>query len=195
MSENDNELDEHLEDTAMMEENKIVDLLGIHLGNLLIKHGYVSTVEILEADDSEILDILGVGQSSLDLIRTKIGGVFRSEDSEVPGVSDQPATTESEVKPVSIEADPAESEIAEPDSAEDASVYATPPIGGVTTIRSLWPGRLKVTVPSGTVYQWEDSGSQVNVAMEDVKFVMEKNRNAGRACCGGSGKRIYFELT
>lgn len=187
MSENDNEIDEYLEDVEITNEKGVTDLLGDHLGNLLIEYGYTSIAEIREADDSELLDISGVGKGMLAFIR--------ENTTEVPGVLDQPATTESEVKPVDTEAEPAESEIAEPDSAEEALVDVAPPIGGAMPIRSLWPGRLKVTAPSGTVYEWDVAGTQVNVAMEDVGFVMEKNRNAGRACCGGSGERIYFELT
>jgi hypothetical protein len=188
MNESDlsNELDEYLEDLTIQNEADVVDTFGDRIGTLLIEYGYDSLAEIREADDSELLDIVGIGESTLASIREKTA---------IPGVSDQPATTESEVKPDNDEAEPAESEIAEPDSAEDALVTETPPIGGATAIRSLWPGRLKVTAPSGTVYQWDDSGSQVNVAMEDVGFVMGKNRNAGRACCGGSGERTYFELT
>lgn len=178
--------DEYLTGEEIVGELDVVDALGDRIGNLLIEYGYVSLADIREADDSELLDIVGIGESTLASIREKTA---------IPGVSDQPATTESEVKPVSIEAEPVESEIAEPDSAEEALVIEVPPIGGETAIRSLWPGSLKVTAPSGAVYQWVKAGTQVNVAMEDVEFVMGKNRTTGRACCGSSGERIYFELT
>lgn len=184
------EEDDYLNDVAIHNEEDVLDAFGDRIGTLLIEYGYDSLAEIREADDSELLDIVGIGESTLASIREKTA---------LPGVSDQPATTESEVKPVEIEAEPAEGAIAETPLAEDASVdVAPPPIGGGITIRSLWPGRLKVTAPSGNVYEWFNAGSagaRVNVAMEDVLFVMGKNRTTGRACCGGSGERIYFELT
>lgn len=178
--------DDYLDDVAIQNEHDVTDATGDRVGTLLIEYGYDSLAKIREADDSELLDIAGIGESTLVSIRGKTA---------LPGVSDRPATTESEVKPDRHEAEPAEDAIAETFSAEDASVDAPPPIGGGITIRSLWPARLKVTAPSGNVYEWGDAGSQVNVAMDDVEFVMGKNRNAGRACCGDSGDRIYFELT
>lgn len=180
------EEDDYLDDVAIHNEEDVADVFGDRIGTLLIEYGYDSLAEIREADDSELLDIIGIGESTLASIREKTA---------LPGVSDQPATTESEVKPADIEAEPAEGAIAESLSAEDASVDVPPPIGGGMTIRSLWPARIKVTAPSGNVYEWFNAGAQVNVAMEDVQSVMEKNRTTGRACCGDSGERIYFELT
>lgn len=179
------EEEEYKEDAMEIEENNVLDKLGDKIGNLLIEYGYGSIDEIAAADDSELLDINGIGNSALKKIRAMVPALS--------GVSDQPATVESEVKPVSKEAEAAEVKIAETSSAVEAST-ADLPIGDTIAIRSLWPARTRVKVPSGSIYEWLRSGLQVNVRREDVEFVMSLNRNVGRACCGSSGGRLYFEV-
>lgn len=66
---------------------------------------------------------------------------------------------------------------------------------GNPAIVSLWPGKLIVPdAPSGATYEWPDGGSKVEVAVEDVDFVMSRNRGGNRGCCGSGGRRIYFEI-
>lgn len=179
------EQEEHEEDALEIEENVVLDKLGEKIGNLLIEYGYGSIDEIAAADDSELLDINGIGKTALKKIRAMVPALS--------GVSDQPATVESEVKPVSKEAEAAEDKIAETPSAVKASI-ADLPLGEEIAIRSLWPARTRVKVPGGSIYEWLRSGLQVNVRREDVEFVMGLNRNVGRACCGSSGERLYFEI-
>lgn len=65
---------------------------------------------------------------------------------------------------------------------------------GTQAIQSAWPGRLIVSnAPSGARYEWRDAGHIVEVALEDVEFLMEKNRSDARECCGDS-HRTYFVL-
>jgi len=178
------EQEEYETDAMELEENVVLDELGDRIGNLLIEYGYGSIDEIAAADDSELLDINGIGKTALKKIRATVPALS--------GVSDQPATVESEVKPVSTEAEAAEVDIAETSSAVEASP-ADLPIGDTIAIRSLWPARTRVKTPSGSIYEWLRSGLQVNVRREDLEFVMSLNRNVGRACCGSSGERLYFE--
>lgn len=178
-------LEEEAESLEIAEEDKVLEAVGDKIGNLLIEYGYNSIEAIANADDSELLDVSGIGKSALKKIRAMVP--------VISGVSDQPATVESEVKPVSIEAETAEVEDAEVPSAVEASPAELPP-GEIVPIRSLWPARMKLQGPSGTVYEWERGGAQVNVEREDAEFVMGRNRNAGRACCGSSGQRLYFEI-
>lgn len=66
---------------------------------------------------------------------------------------------------------------------------------GNPAIVSLWPGRLILpAAPSGAIYTWPDAGSKIEVAVEDVDFVMSRNRGGERACCGSGTQRIYFEI-
>jgi len=185
MNDPKSEQEEYEEDAMEHEENLVLDKLGNKIGNLLIESGYGSIDEIAAADDSELLDINGIGTTALKKIRAKVPALS--------GVSDQPATVESEVKPVSKEAEAAEVDIAETSSAVEA-LTADLPLGEEIAIRSLWPARTRVKTPSGSIYEWLRSGLQVNVRREDVEFVMGLNRNVGRACCGSSGERLYFEI-
>ena len=164
-------------------ENSVLEELGEKIGNTLIEYGYGSLESIAAADDSELLDIVGIGKTALRKIRAKVPAFS--------GVSDQPATVDSEVKPVSVEAEAAEAEIAVFPSVVEASADLPT---GVITIRSLWPARMRIQGPSGSIYEWELSGVQVNVKREDAEFVMSRNRNVGRACCGSSAERLYFEI-
>lgn len=180
------EQEEYETDAMEHEENLVLDKLGNKIGNLLIESGYGSIDEIAAADDSELLDINGIGTTALEKIRAKVPALS--------GVSDQPATVESEVKPVSKEAEAADGKVADlSPSAVEAST-ADLPLGEEIAIRSLWPARTRVKAPSGSNYEWLRSGLQVNVRREDVEFVMGLNRNVGRACCGSSGERLYFEI-
>ena len=180
MNDQRSEQEEYEEGALEIEENNVLDKLGEKIGNLLIEYGYGSIDEIAAADDSELLDINGIGNSALKKIRATVPALS--------GVSDQPATVESEVKPVSKEAEAADGKVADlSPSAVEASPADLP-------IRSLWPARTRVKAPSGSIYEWLRSGLQVNVRREDVEFVMGLNRNVGRACCGSSGERLYFEI-
>ena len=179
------EAEEYLEDLEVHEEHRVREAFGDKTADLLIEYGYPSFAAIEAADDSELLDIRGIGKSALKKIRALVPASL--------GVSAQPATVEDEVKPISTEAEPAEVEIAEIPSAAEVSPAELPP-GEIVPIRSLWPARLKIQGPSGTVYEFPHSGAQVNVMREDAEFVMSKNRNVGRACCGSSGERLYFEI-
>lgn len=58
-------------------------------------------------------------------------------------------------------------------------------------IRSLYPAKMKITAPSGKVYIFEDAGSEVKVAEEDVAFLLEKRQPSG--CCSGNSPMSYFE--
>lgn len=180
-----NEQEEYKEEAMEVEENLVLDKLGDKTGNLLIEYGYTSLASIAAADDSELLGINGIGKTALKKIRAKVPAFS--------GVSDKPATVKSEVKPVSTEAEAAVVDLAEFPSAVEAST-ADLPLGEEIAIRSLWPARTRVKTPSGSIYEWLRSGLQVNVRREDLEFVMSLNRNVGRACCGSSGGRLYFEI-
>ena len=185
-------------DEEELDERLIYSMFGQATGDLLIGEGY-ETLELIEnAPDEELLAINGIGQATLNVIRDRIPA--REFLNENAGVSEESATTPSEVKPDSMEAETAEAEHAEPAEAVEApdavgTLSENLDGGDLVPIRSLWPSRIVVTAPSGTRYEWERGGSQVNVEAADVEFVMSKNRNAGRACCGSSGERIYFEIT
>jgi hypothetical protein len=185
------EEDDEIDHLAEMEEEKVVEAFGEKIGNLLIEYGYDSLSAISNATDDELLDISGVGEGWLRTIREYLE---EDQPTDLSGVSEDSATDESEVKPVSIEAEAAEDSSAELSSAEEAVIADTAPMGATAVIRSLWPQPIGMTAPSGATYHWESSGAQVNVLAEDVQFVMGKNRKTGRACCGSSGERIYFEL-
>jgi hypothetical protein len=179
--------DDVMDELEEKEEAKVREVLGEQLGNLLIEHGYGSLDAIREASDDELEDIPGIGTFTLrERIRKPLAEVEL-------GVSEEFATTPSEVKPESTDAEAAEEEDAETASAEEARAEMAPE-GPTTAVRSLWPQVIGLTAPSGASYQWPNAGAQVNVAAEDVEFVMGKNRNAGRACCGGSSGHQYFEL-
>ena len=164
------------------DELNVVEWFGERVGTLLVEYGFASLDAIRDASDEALLGISGVGASTLVMIRKVLD--------ELAGVTDRSATTESVVKPDSMEAEAAEAEIADIASADEAD----PAGSGVIAIRSLWPSRLSVTAPSGLTYEWSWGGDQVNVLATDVEFVMEKNRTTGRACCGSAGERIYFEM-
>lgn len=187
--------DELFEATDAQEEAEVYTVFGNSLGGLLIENGYPSLNDVYEASDEELLQISGIGQSTLRSIRDHLAA------HGFEGGSAESATTPAEVKPDATDAEAAEGEIAEPPSAEEAPVAAESASTasdvapeGAAAVRSLFPSTLRVTAPSGQVYLWERSGVQVNVAAQDLEFVMGKNRNTGRACCGGSSGHRYFEL-
>jgi hypothetical protein len=103
---------------------------------------------------------------------------------EAAGVSEEVSTASKEVKPdVSTESAP-------------SGALAEAPEGGDpengTWIRSVWPGTLKIEGPSGRTYVWSSAGARLFVEDDDVEAIMGKNRNTGRACCGGSPGKTYF---
>lgn len=175
------------------DEDLILARFGSHVGGLLIENGYLTLEKIREAKDKDLRKIPGIGGGTLSMIRS------RQEDSYVldedVGVLDDTATVESEVKPESAEAEAVEGGYAEVPSTVEANVTSAPvDWTGAVAIRSLWPAAIKLTGPSGTEYFWPRAGAEVNVIAEDVEFVLSRNRNTGRACCGGSTERIKFEL-
>jgi len=181
----DAEYEEELEFQQEMDEDEVLRYLGEYTGSLLLEYGFSSLDEVREASDEQLLAISGIGTGTLVKIRKTLAALDETE-----GVTDGPATAVSVVKPESVEAEAVEvghADLASTDEVLDAG-------SGVVIIRSLWPSRIKLTAPSGLTYEWSGGGAQVNVLVTDIEFVMGKNRNAGRACCGSSGERIYFEL-
>jgi hypothetical protein len=168
------------------DEAEVYSVFGTIMGGRLIENGFMSLEEINDASDKDLTKISGIGKGTVKTIRKALA------ERGFGGVSEPEATPESEVKPDSEIAEAAEEEIAELSSAEEAPAVMAPV--GAAVIRSLFPAHLRLTAPSGAVYEWVRSGVQVNVAAEDVEFVMGRNRNVGRACCGSSGERLYFEL-
>lgn len=177
----DADYQEELEGLDEYDELNVIEWFGERVGTLLVEYGFASLDSIRDASDEALLGISGVGASTLVMIRKVL---------DEAGVTDRSATTESVVKPDSMEAEAAEAEIADIASADEAELAGS----GVIAIRSLWPSRLSVTAPSGLTYEWSWGGDQVNVLATDVEFVMGKNRTTGRACCGSAGERIYFEM-
>ena len=184
---NDEE-DDVMDELDEMHEAALREVLGDQLGDMLIKNGYGSLDAIKFASDEELEDIPGIGTFTL---REKIRKPMKLAEDE-PGVSEELATAPPEVKPDSTDAEAAEEENAETPSAEEASAEMAPQ--GAAAVRSVFPTDMKLTGPSGAEYRWPKPGMQVVVAAEDMEFVMGKNRNAGRACCGGSSGHQYFEL-
>jgi hypothetical protein len=144
------------------------------------------------------------GPEGEDLEMTRGKGKAKSD----VGVPLRLATAEGGVKPADAKAEAAESALAEAPKAATAEAGSAGPKKasgmGPRKIRSLWPATIKIVGPSGTRYEWPRAGSVAIVNFEDVAFVMgknredvasavRKNRNEGRACCGGSSARIYFE--
>lgn len=185
---NDEE-DDVMDELEEREEAKVREVLGDQLGDLLIEYGYRSLDAIKNATDEELEEISGIGTFTL---REKIRKPMELVEVE-PGVSEEFATTPDEVKPDSTDAEAAEEENAETPSAEEAPVAEMAP-EGAAAVRSVFPTDMKLTGPSGAEYRWPKPGMQVVVAAEDMEFVMGKNRNAGRACCGGTRGHQYFEL-
>ena len=169
-------------------EAKVIKAFGLNTADLLIENGFGSLDAVYDASDEELLAVSGIGEGTLQTMREFLA------KREKEGVSEETATTPSEVKPVSKKAKAAEEESAESSSAGKVSKADVPP-GGGTAVRSLFPSALSFgETPSGKTYVWEGPGSQVNVAAEDLESVMERNGNAGRACCGGTHGHTYFEL-
>lgn len=187
MDDQDN-FEEELDAIEERDHSVLIAHLGGNLGNLFIESGYDALEDIDGASDAQLRSIAGVGPATLSVVREAVARYM------LEGVSEEPATVPSEVKPVSTDAETAEgAQIAEVPSADEAPVADAAP-AGATAVRSLFPSTVRLTAPSGSVYLWERAGTQVNVAAADLEFVMGKNRNTGRACCGGSGGRRYFEL-
>jgi hypothetical protein len=159
----------------------VIDAFGHRVGNLLIENGFDNLDLVRDATDDALLAISGIGTSTLVQIRAVL---------DEAGVTERPATADSVVKPDSMEAEAVEVGIADLASTDEADLAGS----GVVVIRSLWPSVLRLTAPSGLTYQWNGGGDQVNVLATDIEFVMGKNRNVGRACCGASSERIYFEM-
>ena len=165
--------------------DQLIQHFGDRVASLLIEYGFGSLDAVRDATDEQLLAISGIGGSTLVQIRETLAVL-----DENAGVVERPATTDSTVKPDSMEAEAVEVGIADLASTDEA----LPAGSGIVVVRSLWPSRLRITAPSGLSYEWSGGGDQVNVLATDIEFVMGKNRNEGRACCGSSGERIYFEL-
>jgi len=73
-----------------------------------------------------------------------------------------------------------------------AQATVKPATGGVTLIRSRYPGRIIFTAPSGKRYEWGQAGDAIAVSDEDVAFILARNKPGPSGCCGG-GERIVFE--
>jgi hypothetical protein len=187
-------------------EVEIVNLFGERVGEILIEAGFGELQEIRDSDDDDLLEIDGIGVSTAAMIRQKLADREKEEEAvetfemeieveeDLPGVLETEATSDPEVKPVEVEAEAAEEVIAEESSAEEAVAEYAPAMGPNVAIQSLWPARMKVVAPSGSEYFWPKAGSVTHVMASDVEFVMSKNRNVGRACCGASAERIYFQI-
>nr|NIM22356.1 hypothetical protein [Candidatus Latescibacterota bacterium]NIO78560.1 hypothetical protein [Candidatus Latescibacterota bacterium] len=65
----DEEYFEEMEHLEEIDEETIIVRLGEHIGNLLIEHGYSHIEYVREASDEELLDISGIGRSTLKIIR------------------------------------------------------------------------------------------------------------------------------
>lgn len=62
-------------------------------------------------------------------------------------------------------------------------------------IQSIFGGMIVAgPAPSGATYAWSEAGSVVQVAADDVDWVMAKNGNRADQCCGSSGPPVYFRL-
>jgi len=63
-------------------------------------------------------------------------------------------------------------------------------------IRSLYPARLRYASPStGESYEWSSAGSVVEVAIEDVDFLLSKKLGS-TGCCGvqSNGNQLFEKL-
>jgi len=170
------------------QEEEVIKAFGLSTADLLIDNGFGSLDAISDATDVDLRAVSGIGEGTLRTIREFLA------ERENEGVSEESATTPAEVKPVSEKPEAAEEKIAESSSAGKVAKADVPP-GGGTAVRSLWPSPVALTAEgSGRRYVWEEPGAQVNVAADDLEFVMGFNSNAGRACCGGTHGHIYFEL-
>lgn len=70
-----------------------------------------------------------------------------------------------------------------------------PSASSKTKLRSRWPGKVVVPedrTPSGNRYVFEQSGSVVEVASEDVENLLARRRKSG--CCGAGQDEPFFEL-
>jgi hypothetical protein len=104
-----------------------------------------------------------------------------------PVVSGVPES-ETGVKPVKSEARAVERDAARLDGPGSAETSFMPVV-------SLVPGILHIRdAPSGASYRWEKSGDTVQVRQEDVEYLLSFNHGGARACCGGGGERVYFQL-
>lgn len=102
------------------------------------------------------------------------------------------------VKPVISEAGAAERDAARtasPGSGRPVVVAARPKVSTASLrLTSLIPGPLVIRdSPSGEVYRWPKSGAEVLVRAEDVDYLLSFNHSGSRACCGGGGRRDYFQ--
>ncbi|MCK5547451.1 MAG: hypothetical protein KAI64_00440 [Thermoplasmata archaeon] len=178
----DEDYQEVIEEQVEYDELNVIEWFGERVGTLLVENGFANLDTVREASDDALLAISGIGASTLFMIHKVLN--------EEAGVTDRHATTDSVVKPDSVEAEAVEAEIADIASTDEADIAGS----GTIAIRSLWPSPIRVQAPSGLAYLWSGGGDQVNVLATDIEFVLGKNRNVGRACCGDSSERIYFEL-
>ncbi len=61
-------------------------------------------------------------------------------------------------------------------------------------IQSVYSGTVIADIPNGTSYRWGSPGDVLQVAESDVDYVMGKNGDGTRECCGSSSLPIYFVL-
>ena len=85
-------------------------------------------------------------------------------------------------------------------AAASAPASAPEPRGGLESrtskaIQSIHSGTVIAgPAPSGASYVWESPGVVVDVAAEDVDWVMAKNGSKGHDCCGSGGPPVYFQM-
>lgn len=85
------------------------------------------------------------------------------------------------------------------ETAAESSLASMPSASERVLVRSLWPARLVVkadVTPSGETYVWPKAGAEILVNETDVSFLLSRNKpgREGSGCCGGDGRRTYFEV-
>ena len=61
-------------------------------------------------------------------------------------------------------------------------------------IQCIYPGTVMAECPGGERYRWEAPGVVLQVAKSDVDYVMSKNGDGTRECCGSSSTPVYFVI-
>jgi len=107
-------------------------------------------------------------------------------------VSDGLATADTEVKRLEEEA--SQGPVERTPGLFGRATQADPIPQTTVAITSIWPGRLVLTGPSGTRYEWASPGTKLLVATDDVEFIMAKNRIKNDPCCGNFAARTYFVM-
>jgi hypothetical protein len=100
------------------------------------------------------------------------------------------------VKPVISEAEAAAMDAARPAALGSGRVLTPDRLAltASTPITSLRPGVIVMRdTPSGETYRWSHGGATVLVKQEDVDYLLSFNHGGSRACCGGTGRRDYFQ--